>query len=368
MNIKTITCHDVYNYGASLQAYALQEYLTSQGHNVEIIDYKPDYMRIHYDFWYVPHNSHYYQIAMKSKVIRFMLCCYFAPKRFATYGRKKKFDIFTKKFLHLTRRYNSYEELSKDAPKADLYIAGSDQIWNSILPNGKDPGYFLQFGCEETKRIAYAASFGIPEVAEEHRIQMVKWLKDFNAISVREKSALQILDTLDAKGINVVDPVFLLTKEQWSAFAGEERAYKNKYILVYDIDLDNEDIKKEAERLNKMYNYKIVAVNALRKCPYAQINIKNAGPQEFLNLIKNAEFVISNSFHATSFSIIFNRPFATFYKKKNISRMSDLLQYVNIPGSLNPTEPKYNFNWNEINKRLNAMLQDSYLFLTENTL
>lgn len=368
MNIKTITCHDVYNYGASLQAYALQEYLISQGHNVEIIDYKPDYMRVHYNFWFVAKNSHYYQKAMNSKIIHFLLCCYFAPKRFATYGRKIKFDKFTKKFLKLTRRYNSYEELAADAPVADIYIAGSDQIWNSNLPNGKDPGYFLQFGPEETKRIAYAASFGIPDIEEEHKAQMSKWLKKFDAISVREKTALQILSSLNARGINVVDPVFLLTKQQWSEFAGNTRIFKKKYILVYDIDLDNDDIRKEAERLSKLYNYKIVAVCALRKCPYAQINIANAGPQEFINLIKNAEYIISNSFHATSFSIIFNRPFATFYKKMNVSRMSDLLKYVNLSDSLNATEPKYEFCWEEINTHLNNMLQDSFSFLNNNTL
>lgn len=366
MNIKTITCHDVYNYGASLQAYALQEYLISQGHNVEIIDYKPDYMRVHYNFWYVPENSHYYKKAMNSKLIHFMLCCYFAPKRFATYARKKKFDAFNKKFLHFTRRYNSYEELAADAPAADAYVAGSDQIWNSKLPNGKDPGYFLQFGPKETKRIAYAASFGIPEIQPEHRPVMSKWLESFNTISVREKTGLKILETLNSKGVEVVDPVFLLTKEQWSAFAGEERIFKDKYILVYDIDLDNDDIRKEVERLNKLYGYKIVAVCALKKCPYAQKNIKDAGPQEFVNLIKNAEFVISNSFHATSFSIIFNRPFATFYKKKNVSRMADLLKNTALEHYLNPVSPDYKYQWDEINDKLAKMCSNSFEYIKNN--
>lgn len=366
MNIKTITCHDVYNYGASLQAYALQEYLISQGHNVEIIDYKPDYMRVHYNFWYVPENSHYYKLAMKSSIIRFLLCCYFAPHRFATYGRKKKFDAFRDKFLKCTRRYFSYEELVADAPAADAYIAGSDQIWNSNLPNGKDPGYFLQFGSGNTKRIAYAASFGIPEVAEEHRLVMNKWMQKLDAISVREKTALNILKTIGVEGVEVVDPVYLLTKQQWSNFAGEERIYPKKYILVYDIDLDNDDIRKEAERLSNIYGYKIVAVCALGKNPYAQISIKDAGPQEFVNLIKNAEFVISNSFHATSFSIIFNRPFATFYKKKNVSRMSDLLRNTGLEHCLNPVSLDYKFYWNEVNDKLEKICSNSFDYIKNN--
>ena len=366
MNIKTITCHDVYNYGASLQAYALQEYLISKGHDVEIIDYKPDYMRVHYDFWYVPNNSHYYKIAMKSRIIRFMLCCYFAPRRFATYGRKKTFDKFTKKFLRLTRRYNSYEELVANPPAADAYVAGSDQIWNSNLPNGKDPGYFLQFGDEKIKRFAYAASFGIPEIEASHRSTMSKWLKSFDAVSVREKTALDILETLDSEGVNVVDPVFLLNKEQWNKFAGEESYIKEKYILVYDLTLNNEELKVEAQRLSKQYNYRIVAVNGLCKCPYAQMNIANAGPQVFVNLIKNAELVLSNSFHATSFSIIFNRPFVTYYKNKNISRMVDLLDNVDLRSSLNATEPKYEYNWEEVNSKLAKMCAFSYNFIKNN--
>lgn len=366
MNIKTITCHDVYNYGASLQAYALQEYLISQGHNVEIIDYKPDYMRVHYNFWHVPENSHYYKLAMKSNIIRFLLCCYFAPHRFATYGRKKSFDRFNREFLHFTRRYNSYEELAADAPVADAYVAGSDQIWNSNLPNGKDPGYFLQFGNETTRRISYAASFGIPQVAEEHRIQMNKWMQKFDAISVREKTALGILKTIGVEGVEVVDPVYLLTKQQWSKFAGEEKMFPQKYILVYDIDLDNDDIRKEAERLSKLHGYKIVAVCALGKNPYAQINIKDAGPQEFVNLIKNAEFVISNSFHATSFSVIFNRPFATFYKKKNVSRMADLLNNTGLGHCLNPVSPDYKFQWDEVNDKLLKMCNNSFNYIKNN--
>lgn len=363
MNIKTITCHDVYNYGASLQAYALQEYLISQGHNVEIIDYKPDYMRVHYNFWYVPENSHYYQKAMNSKFIHFLLCCYFAPRRFATYGRKKKFDAFREKFLKCTRRYFSYEELVADAPVADAYIAGSDQIWNSNLPNGKDPAYFLQFGSGNTKRIAYAASFGIPEVAEAHRPVMSKWLEKFDAISVREKTALNILKAIGVEGVEVVDPVYLLTQQLWSKFAGENKIQKEKYILVYDIDLDNDDLRKEAERLSKLYGYKIVAVCALGKNPYAQISIKDAGPLEFVNLIKNAEFVISNSFHATSFSIILNRPFSTFYKKKNVSRMVDLLKNIGLEHCLNPVSPDYIFQWNDINNKLKELCSNSFDYI-----
>ncbi len=366
MNIKTITCHDVYNYGASLQAYALQEYLVSQGHNVEIIDYKPAYMRVHYKFWFIGEGNKYYKYAKNNPLLYFLLCCYYAPRRYATYGRKKAFDIFTRNFLKLTRRYNSYEELVAGAPAADAYIAGSDQIWNCRLPNGKDPGYFLQFGEKSTKRMAYAASFGIPEVPEENRKEMKQWLDTFNAISVREKTGVNILKTIGVEGIEVVDPVYLLSQKQWSDFAGKERVINEKYILVYDLTLNDNRLKEEAKRLSKEHGLRIISVNGASKCPYADKNISNAGPQEFVNLIKNAEFIVTNSFHATSFSVIFNRPFVTYYKNSNISRMADLLNNIGLDKQLNPLEAEYIFDWGKINNSLHNMRSASYDFLTNN--
>lgn len=103
-----------------------------------------------------------------------------------------------------------------------------------------------------------------------------------------------------------------------------------------------------------------------QKCPYAQKNIKDAGPQEFVNLIKNAEFVLSNSFHATSFSIIFNRPFATFYKKKNVSRMADLLKNTALEHCLNPVSPDYKYQWDEINDKLAKMCSKSFDYIKNN--
>lgn len=366
MRIKTITCHDVYNYGAALQAYALQQYLISQGHDVEIIDYKPDYMRVHYKFWHVPQNSHYYNRAMKSNILRFMLCCYFAPKRFSTYGRKLKFDAFKKKCLRCTACYGSHRQLVVEPPVADAYVAGSDQIWNCALPNGKDASYFLQFGDDRTKRISYAASFAISHIPDEFKPQMSKWLSRFDAISVREHTGLSVLESLGTSGTEVVDPVFLLSCEQWIEFAGRERLIKNNYLLVYDLYMNDERLHLEAERLSMQFQLKIVSVDGNLKCTYAQKNISNAGPQEFVNLIANAEYVITNSFHAISFSVIFNRPFAVFYKYTNISRIADVLNHVNLIHFLNVDTPCYEYNWDEVNDRLLQMRIHSCQFLSSN--
>lgn len=365
MKIRTITCHDVYNYGASLQAYALQQYLETKGHDVKIIDYKPDYMRVHYKFWHVPPSSRYYTRAMRNPILRFFLCCYFAPKRFNTIGRKWRFDKFRRNYLHLTRRYNSYAELQAAPPAADVYIAGSDQIWNCALPNGKDPAYFLQFGNKATRRISYAASFAIPEITTEHRKQMSNWLRCLDAISVREHTGLSILHSMGLEGVEVVDPVFLLKGHQWKAFAGSKQLIDKKYLLVYDLYLNDTRLQHEAERISSEQGLKLVAVDANVKCPYAQINISDAGPQEFVNLISHAEYVLSNSFHATAFALMLNRPFAVFYKYANISRMADILHHLGADNSLNPSTPCYEFDWNKINRRIQAMRENSIQYLTE---
>lgn len=365
MKIKTITCHDVYNYGASLQAYALQQYLSSLGHDVQIIDYKPDYMRLHYNFWYVPENSRYYRKAMKSGLFRFLLCCYFAPARFATYGRKLRFDAFTRKYLRLTKTYFSYQDLVDCPPEADVYIAGSDQIWNCKLPNGKDPAYFLQFGDKGIKRISYAASFAIPTIPEENKLQMHDWLKLFDAISVREKTGINILETLGLKGVEVSDPVFLLSRDAWEVFFSNDRYWsKNKkYLLVYDLFLNDSRLEKEAKRLSSKYNLEIISVDASRKCPFADKNISNAGPKEFVKLIAEAEYVVTNSFHATAFSIIFNKRFSVYYKYSNISRISDILNTLGIKKQLNSDTPEYDFDWDHINRILSEIREKSYNFI-----
>lgn len=156
MKIATITCHNVYNYGASLQAYALQRYLSQEGHDVEIIDYKPYYLNSRYNWRHIPAESRLYPY----KDYVGTQCIYFLLKNrkiYKTIGRKRKFDDFRQKFLTLTdNTYTSAEELRATPPQADLYIAGSDQIWNTACENGKDAAFYLDFGSDDTRRISYA--------------------------------------------------------------------------------------------------------------------------------------------------------------------------------------------------------------------
>lgn len=319
MIIKTITCHDCYNFGASLQAFALQTYLESQGHDVEIIHYKPDYLSGHFNMMAVSNP------VFDKPIIKQLYLLAKFPGRLMSLKRKKVFDEFTVKYLKLTRRYNSYEELKDDAPEADAYIAGSDQIWNTLFRNGRDAAFYLDFGKPEVKRISYAASFATPDVVSEYREFVMKELKVIDCISIREKTSLPLLTSLGRPdGVAVCDPVFLLDKTQWQDTIKAVPSVTKKYVLVYLTDKSAE-IESIARGIKKATGWKIYAAGGI-KAAYADRNFANAGPLEFVRLINDSQFVISNSFHATAFSLILEKNFCVVNRKEGINeRMKSVL-------------------------------------------
>lgn len=324
MKIKTITCHDVYNTGAGLQAYALQTYLSSLGHDVEIINYKPDYLSNHYLLWGVGNPAY------DKPLLREAYNLVKLPGRLkARYSRRKKcFDAFKVKYLCTTlKRYASNDELKEDLPEADIYLCGSDQIWNPLFPNGRDPAFFLDFVPENKVKASYAASFSVESIPETIAGEMKKWLTDFNFISAREHSGLHLLEGMGiTDAVVTLDPVFLLSDSQWTEIA-PLRLGRKQYILVYDFD-GCEELHKAAKYLKEKHGWEIYSVLS---CAYADQSFKNGGPLEFLSLIKNAEYVLSNSFHASAFSLIFKRQFLVFPRKEALNtRMSDLMDLFGL--------------------------------------
>lgn len=324
MKIKTITCHNVFNYGASLQAHALMHYLTTLGHDVEVIDYMPSYIR---------KNLGLFAIGPKYKsnpFIALAFFCYVVPIRMMQYKARRKYKDFLTNFLHLTKRYNSYEELKNCPPQADVYFCGSDQIWNTNINNGLDPAFYLDFAPKTSVRASYAASFSISEIPKEHCAFVGSMLKKMDFISVREKTGIQILNHFGINyGENVCDPVFLLTKEHWESTTYVPR-YKN-YILVYDQE-NSKDIRQLAQYIAKRDGKRIVALKNLYSMGWADYQEKYAGPIDFVSLIAHADLIISNSFHCSAFSIIMERQFYVVNRthQKVNSRMKDLLETLGI--------------------------------------
>jgi len=319
--VKTITCHDVCNHGASLQAYALIRFLQGSGYNVQIIDYKPDYLRHEASFWNVP-NPAWNRSFMRRMIYRIVK---FNRNRIFS-SRRKTFDVFNRRYFSLTKTtYFSLEELRKNPPEADIYVCGSDQIWNPLFPNGRDGAFYLDFAPIDKKRFSYAASFATESLPNEWQSFIAEQVKNLDAVSVREKSGVKILADLGIKAETVLDPVFLLSPEEWGTIADKSRFPFQKglpYLLFYGFEGD--DAAAEfAKSLAKKQNISLYSVNENR---LADRSFYQYGPETFLALIKNAEMVVTSSFHATAFSVLFQKLFWVMRRAEKINtRMADFL-------------------------------------------
>lgn len=355
MKIKTITCHKVYNVGASLQAYALARYLSDLGHEVEIIDYKPEYL------------SRYYRLNVVNNprfdrpIVRQLYLLAKLPERLKARRsqRKKNFDEFERQYLPLTKMcYRSNEELKKNPPSADIYLAGSDQIWNTLFQNGRDPAFYLEFAPMGSIRASYAASFATEDIIEEWKNSVKRWLDKLDYISVRESSGAEIVKKLDIEKVKqVMDPVFLLDKSIWEELAVSGKA-EEPYLLVYDFDR-NSEINEYAKKIAEERNLKIYSMfhNSEADCCCTE-----AGPLEFLGLVRGAEYVISNSFHATAFAIIFEKPFAVFEREEKINtRLTDLINLLGL------SKINHLIEYDKVNLILEKRISESEKYLEEVT-
>ncbi|MBI9041547.1 polysaccharide pyruvyl transferase family protein [Lutibacter sp.] len=326
MKIKTITCHEVYNYGASLQEFALLIYLESLGHTVEAIHYKPMYLSQHFNLKAVS-NPRFEKPFLKQLYILAKLI-----GRLKDLKRKKAFDLFATKYIPTGKiRYANNDELKENPPEADAFICGSDQIWNSFFENGKDPAFYLDFVPDTKLKISYAASFAIDEIKEDLKPFVKAKISRIDHISVRETSGVTILNNLGIENVvQVLDPVFLLSANYWKeTFV---KSIDKKFIFVYDFD-SNPLIKQIALDLKKEKGFKIYTVN--KNINYADESYYLEGPEQFISLMYCAQFVITNSFHAAAFSLIFEKQFVVVNRMESINtRMRDLLYLLNIQNSL----------------------------------
>ena len=340
MKIRTITCHHSYNHGAMLQAFALVKYLQSQGHDVAVIDYQPDYMPGHkvdpgfvsVGFFSIFGIRHLYGWYKRIQ----------APKRKDYYeleqSRRDAFELFFSKFIPVTQKqYTTLKQLRTNPPEADLYIAGSDQIWNTNLKNGRDAAFYLDFG-HPKRKISYAASFATQDLNGRFREHVHRRLAGFDAISLREQSGLRILQSLGYNGITVVDPVFLLERHAWDEVLKtqeeKDQVETENYILTYDFELVRSVLEPIAKRLANLLNCKIYSVGPIHQ-KYADKSIVCCSPLEFVSLIKHARCIISNSFHGTAFSLIYSKDFFVVKRKDGLnSRMQDLLNHYGLSDRL----------------------------------
>lgn len=312
--IITVTCNSAINYGAILQTYGLYCALKKMS-NVEVLNYAPGYYEEQRN-----HNS------LVKKIIQI-------PNRLKG---KFIFNKFEKKYIKLTAtKYRNNAQLLQNPPFADVYIAGSDQIWNcNNLINGEDDTFFLNFVPEGAIRASYAASIAMNTIPERQKQRYRELLSKFEYISVREPSSIELLNSIGIDNVfSNIDPVFLLEKEEWDNFALQSPInLREKYVLVYGYAHDSK-VFSYAKKLAKQLHVKVYSIGTsyLYYCLSQDKYFWCVSPNSFVDLIKNAEAVITNSFHGTAFSLIFNVPLHFFTVSQNTNaRMLDLLNLVGM--------------------------------------
>lgn len=316
-----ITIHYGINYGSVLQAYALQDYLVRLNHDVEIINYIP----------YRYQKDRKFSLKKRGK---------FSIKEFAyqmlTLQKKKNnlalFDSFLSNHTMIKEEVYSLNELSVNYADYDALIVGSDQVWNSDYNQGIDTAYYLSFASPSTKKIAYAASCGKEDYTCQEWSEINDLLYDFNAISLRESSMVELFRQ---KGINcefVCDPVFLLSESDWLRIADSNMQINEDYLLIYCLDSDKEELIRLGKIISKKRGLKTVLVSyyAISPCKEVDYSLEGCSPEMFLHLMKRASFVVTNSFHGTAFSIVFNRQFIVTKRKKYNSRIDSLLNTFDL--------------------------------------
>lgn len=312
------TFQGAHNYGAFLQAFALQTKLQDLGYNVRILNYKKKYISEEPPYHFIKSN-----IKWTIKAAIDTLLHYKTKKK-----RYDSFNIDIEKYLRLTKKIDNVEEFSKMLTN-EILITGSDQVWNPLLTNGIDDVYFLNIPNNNVK-ISYAASLGNPHNIDNYLLKFKDVINGIDKISVREKNAEDYINSITNKKISttVLDPTLLLTKEQWDKVLRKEDLPNEEYIFAYQVTPD-EDYYKIVNKISKETGLKVVNFNNDIHFEN-EINYFTKGPLVFLVLLKNSKYVITTSFHATSFSIIFNKKFLVVTPKKNGNRVTNLLSMVNL--------------------------------------
>ena len=345
-----ITIHNSPNYGACLQSYALYRYIQQQGNDVEIID-------LHRPFAYedyIPSKKYVCSRPVKRSLLSKLKgnvksLIGIKTKNPSLYSPLaiKKFDEFNS-IIKLSKPYRGIDELYANPPLYDLYISGSDQLWNPTQAYCLEP-YFLTFVPNgQGKKISYATSVGITDLRDNEKKDFAKWLNLYDDISVREYQAQSLLQGLlaDKKVNQVADPTFLLDPKDWKDMA--VRPKQSKYILMFTLQ-HRPEILEYCLQLSKQSGLPLIELGQVQPdvLDGSYTAVKDAGPKEFLGYIENAELVITDSFHCTVFSLIMGaNNFYTYIAPTNQrgSRIIDLLETYNLKKHLLPISLNSSFD------------------------
>ena len=351
--IATLAFQRAINFGAVLQTYALQQAIKAFGTDVEVLDYRCE-----------SEEKRYYRIPRNPKTL---------------VGRIIKWPVRHKKMERFAQFRDEYLVMSDPVDKKTVadyckryskIIAGSDQVWNLKLT--EDTAYFLDFIDDPARKASYAASLGTAEWDADEEALARNLLSDYSFISVRERTSGEYLTKLlDREVHTVCDPVLLLTPEQWRPLAVKPDVSR-PYLLIYTLGPIANDFMQWARTMADKKGLDLIALHG-NKVAYPNItNIRDAGPREFLGYLANADYVITNSFHGTCFSIIFNKQFSWFQSNIEDQRArARSIRIADVLGELGLEErhatgtsaiPE-DIDYDAVNTRLKAFRQPSLMQL-----
>lgn len=357
-----VTMHRGNNYGSALQIYALSEAIKSMDCDPVVLDYIPERIKL----------SKNVCLQLKAiigggKSIRSRYSALRGLIILLTYNRC--FSRFFRKNLRMTRPFYSSEEIQRHLPVVDVYMTGSDQVWNSYHNHGIDSVFFLKFAPDDKPKVSYAASFGKGSLDEWEISDTKAYLQRYSRISVREQSAVEILHSLGINGEEVLDPTFLFNKEEWLSRSVDHRG-KEKYVLIYSVEPDKQSAIDIARTIADRLGVKVYMVEWGRK-PYPGVDkmVSLVDPLELIDYFAKAEFVVASSFHGTALSLNLNKPFISLAPKRFNSRVASILSHVGLTGrlvtpeSLNVDKALIPIDYERVNKVIALRRTESKRFL-----
>lgn len=370
MRIATMTWYHYENYGTALQAVALTEILRKMGHEVQMIHYLPSGRFMSVFDYSIP------SLLKRHSGKRKTTSQFISP--FVSDAKTERFQGFLRNHIELTSLCETMSDLEALNDQFDAFVCGSDQIWSPLV---FDPKYYLNFIHDRTKKIAYAPSLGVKQWNDKFAKREIQTLlSDFGAISVREETGRELIKGLIGEEVPVVlDPTLLLTDKDWEKMCDLSPEQSSAYVLAYFLG-SNEDhwesVKKTAAQLGLPLRVIPVHKSDLLR---DGCSIETAvGPREFLELIRSASYVCTDSFHGLNFSILFHRPFTAYmrFAENDLRNQNTRVEHLmNLVGMKDRVYTSHNeslilsaaFESENANRRLGEKRRSSIAFL-ENAL
>lgn len=366
MKASLITIHTGSNYGTVLQVIASVYVLKKHNIDVTVVNYIPPRST------YNAVRNHYKQ-SIKSKSglakIKELLISFHAINH-----QRKTNQIYLgtiKRYCSLSKRIFAEDSFVDKCPKADLYITGSDQVWNTYHNRGIDTHYF--FDGIIGRKIALASSIGMDSLSAEEKRVYKSFLSEYEAISVRESKAVELLQEIGIESVHVLDPTLMLNRDEWCQVISFKRLISEKYLLVYTPynTHDKNEILTSARRIALEKSLRIVSfLGPMNKSDNIDYLLSGVGPVGFLSLMYHADYVITNSFHGTAFSINMNRPFLVYLPTKFPSRLESLLNLCGLSNRIVGEESEginedETINYDSVNSILNVEREKFHNFVAQ---